>query len=115
MAPVGPAAAAAAQGRPVIAEQPSTIVPGQDPPTHVRIYSDGIPPTQRQGAFAWLIAATSLSFYVGFMNWFALLCVAACFSRVAAYAVLALLSTLLLPCQPVLWPAFNRMWLFKTW
>ena len=49
------------------------------------------------------------------MNFFLLLCVATFFSRTALYIVIALLSTLALPAKPVLWPWFNKLWVFKTW
>jgi hypothetical protein len=65
--------------------------------------------------FVTLVAAVTMSIYVGFMNYFLLLVILAFFSRVAMYVVLALLGTLLLPCKPVLWPAFNRLWIFRTW
>lgn len=51
----------------------------------------------------------------GWMNILILLMIGAFFSKVCLYIVLALWSTLLLPCRPVLWPAFNRLWIFKTW
>jgi hypothetical protein len=52
---------------------------------------------------------------VGWMNFFLLLCVASIFYRPALYVVIALLSTLALPAKPVLWPWFNKLWVFKTW
>lgn len=45
----------------------------------------------------------------------ACLIIASFFNRTCLYVVIALFSTLLLPCKPLLWPAFNRMWIFKTW
>jgi hypothetical protein len=49
------------------------------------------------------------------MNIFIFLCICAIFSKVALYVVIALLSTLLVPAAPVLWPAFNKLFIFKTW
>ncbi|GIL50994.1 hypothetical protein Vafri_7066 [Volvox africanus] len=88
---------------------------GEDPPVGVRVYADGIKPDQKQNPFVTLLAATTMSIYVGFMNYFLLLVILSFWSRVALYVVLVLLGTLLLPCKPVLWPAFNRLWIFKTW
>ncbi|KXZ51089.1 hypothetical protein GPECTOR_14g72 [Gonium pectorale] len=92
-----------------------TLKPGEDPPVGVRVYSDGIKPDQKQNIFVTLLAGVTLSLYVGFMNYFAALVLLSFFWRPALYLVLALLATLALPAKPVLWPAFNRMWLFKTW
>ncbi|KAG2495179.1 hypothetical protein HYH03_006785 [Edaphochlamys debaryana] len=88
---------------------------GEDPPVGVRIYADGIKPDHRQNPLVTIFAGITMSIYVGFMNYFLLLCIAAIWSRVCLYIVIALLSTLALPCKPVLWPAFNRLWIFKTW
>lgn len=49
------------------------------------------------------------------MNFFLVLIIASFFSRTAAIIVALCLGTLLLPAKPVLWPAFNRLWIFKTW
>ena len=37
------------------------------------------------------------------------------FSRTCAVIFLTLMATLWLPPRPVLWKAFNRCWVFKTW
>ncbi|GFR52112.1 hypothetical protein Agub_g14625 [Astrephomene gubernaculifera] len=91
------------------------LKPGEDPPPGVRVYADGIKPDQKQNVFVTMLAAVTLSLYVGFLNYFVILLILSFFSRTALYVVLALLGTLLLPCKPVLWPAFNKLWLFKTW
>lgn len=51
----------------------------------------------------------------GPQNYFLLICILSYWFPWCRYVVLALLSTLALPAKPVLWPAFNRLWLFKTW
>ena len=92
-----------------------TVKAGEDPPINVRVYSDGISPSKPQPLHEWLLAAVTLSLYVGFLNYFLVLIIASIWSRMCLCLVVALFSTLLLPCQPVLWPAFNRLWIFKTW
>ncbi|GAX82788.1 hypothetical protein CEUSTIGMA_g10214.t1 [Chlamydomonas eustigma] len=79
-----------------------------------RIY-EGLQPGQKQHFLNALVAMVTLTIYVGWMNFFLLLCISAFFSRTALYIVIALLSTLALPARPVLWPWFNRLWVFKTW
>ncbi len=49
------------------------------------------------------------------MNLFVVLMIASLFSRTCLAIVIVLLSTLALPAKPVLWPAFNKLWVFKTW
>lgn len=77
--------------------------------------SPGIKPDQKQNIFVTLMAGITMSIYVGFMNYFLLLCILSYWIPFARYIVVGLLTTLALPCQPVLWPAFNRLWIFKTW
>lgn len=79
-----------------------------------RVY-ENLRPGQRQPWFNAFVAMVTLTLYVGWMNFFLCLCIAAFFSRIALYVVLALLATLALPARPVLWPAFNKLWIFKTW
>ncbi len=49
------------------------------------------------------------------MNIFLALVFFSFFSKTCLYIVLALLATLLLPAEPLLWGPFNRCWVFKTW
>ncbi|KAG2429040.1 hypothetical protein HXX76_011282 [Chlamydomonas incerta] len=92
-----------------------TLKAGEDPPPNVRIYSDGIKPDAPQNLLVKILAGITMSIYVGFMNYFMLMVIASYWSRICRYIVLALLGTLALPCKPVLWPAFNKLWIFKTW
>lgn len=83
-------------------------------PIGKRIY-ESLKPGDKQHPLNALVAIVTLTLYVGWMNIFLLLVIASFFSKAAMYLVLALLGTLLLPARPVLWPAFNRLWVFKTW
>lgn len=87
---------------------PPSLVFGQ------RIY-ENLKPGDKQPFFNWLVAVVTLTLYCGWMNFFVVLIVGCLFSTVCRYVVLALLSTLLLPAAPVLWPAFNRLFIFRTW
>lgn len=91
------------------------LKPGETPPTGVRIYCDGIDPSKPQNAFVRVIAQITLAIYTGWFNILVALMVGAIFSRICLYICIGLFSTLLLPCKPVLWPAFNKLWIFKTW
>ncbi|PNH06113.1 Diacylglycerol O-acyltransferase 2 [Tetrabaena socialis] len=113
MAPAKPAKAAADRHAAKVSTH--ILKPGENPPTGVRVYADGIDPNQKQNPLVTLLAGITLSIYCGFMNYYFLLIIAAFFSRTALYVVIALLSTLAIPARPVLWPAFNRLWIFKTW
>lgn len=70
---------------------------------------------QRQHPLNALVAMITLTLYVGWMNLFMALIIASLFSRTALLIVLLCLGTLALPARPVLWPAFNKLWVFKTW
>ncbi|MEW5300702.1 MAG: hypothetical protein WDW36_003613 [Sanguina aurantia] len=87
-------------------------VQAADLPSNVRIH---LYPNEKAGVWSTLVAVASLTFYVGFMNWFIMLCVASFFSRAALYATIVLLTSLALPAGPVLWPAFTHLWVFSTW
>lgn len=80
----------------------------------VRVW-ETLKPGERQPLLNQLVAIVTLIIYCGFMNYFIPMCVFAFFSRTCMYMVIFLLSTLLLPRKPLLWSAFNRCWVFKTW
>jgi hypothetical protein len=83
--------------------------------TGTRLYSDGRTKDFKQGLVSRLVAVVTLTLYTGWLHIMFGLCVAAFFSRAALVVLLLLLATLKLPAKPVLWPAFNRLWIFKTW
>jgi hypothetical protein len=83
--------------------------------TGVRIYSDGLSKDHKQGFFSWLVAVVTLTLYTGWLHIMFGLIIASFFSWLPRAILLVLLATLKLPAKPVLWPAFNRLWIFKTW
>jgi 2-acylglycerol O-acyltransferase 2 len=83
--------------------------------TGVRIYSDGLSKDHKQSIISRLVAIVTLTLYTGWLHILFGLLVGCFFSSTPRYILGALLFTLWLPARPVLWPAFNRLWIFKTW
>lgn len=83
--------------------------------TGVRIYSDGLSKDHKQGIISRIVAVVTLTLYTGWLHILLGLMVASFFSRAALVVTALLFATLALPARPVLWPAFNRLWIFKTW
>lgn len=84
-------------------------------PVGVRYYSDGMTKDFKQGLFSHCVAFVTLLIYTGWLYWLAGLVIWGFFNRYVMLFVIALYSTLALPARPILWPAFNRLWVFKTW
>ena len=76
---------------------------------------EGLRLNQPQHPLNALVAMITLTLYVGWMNFFMAMIIASFFSRAALLFVLICLGTLALPARPVLWPWFNKLWVFKTW
>lgn len=89
-------------------------VDGQSP-TNVRIYTDGLSKDHKQSWGSWLVAVTTLLVYCGWLHILLGLLVGSFYSRTCLYIFLALLATLALPAKPVLWTAFCKSYVFKTW
>lgn len=87
------------------------------PPSMVgtRVYSDGFTKDHRPSLISTIVAFTTLLVYTGWMNWLLGLIIWSFFNKYVLCFVVALFSTLALPARPILWPAFNRLWVFKTW
>jgi hypothetical protein len=83
-------------------------------PVNVRIYSDGQSKSSKQGLLSSAVAVTTLLMYTGWMQ-VIILCLCFAWYRPVLYVLLALYSTLLFPAKPVLWGAFCRHWVFRTW
>lgn len=79
-----------------------------------RVYSD-LQPGKKQSVLSWLVAVVTLTVYCGWMNILIGLFIASFFTRYALYTLIFLWSTTFLPAKPVLWPAWNKLWVFKTW
>lgn len=79
-----------------------------------RVYSD-LSPGQKQPLFNRIVAMATLSLYVGWPLWLVFWIIAAFYSRIALVSVVLVISTVFLPAKPVLWPAWNKLWVFKTW
>ncbi|KAJ9507588.1 hypothetical protein QJQ45_019233 [Haematococcus lacustris] len=79
-----------------------------------RVYSD-LQPGQRMPILNWVVAVTTLALYCGWINLLIMLGVAAIWLVWPRYVLVLLWSTLLLPAKPVLWTAFCKLWVFKTW
>ncbi|KAL6760872.1 diacylglycerol acyltransferase [Haematococcus lacustris] len=79
-----------------------------------RVYSD-LQPGQRMPILNWVVAVTTLALYCGWVNLLIMLGVAAIWLVWPRYVLVLLWSTLLLPAKPVLWTAFCKLWVFKTW
>lgn len=87
-----------------------------EPVLNKRIWSDGMSgPNHKQGWLSHLVALVTLTIYIGWLNILLGLVIAAFFYKWALYAVIAIVSTVFLPAKPVLWPAFNRLPVFRTW
>lgn len=84
-------------------------------PVNIRIYSDDLTKDHKQGLLSWLVAVATLTLYTGWMHVLIGLMLGSFFSRTCLYVLLALWSTTFLPAKPVLWNAFCRSWVFRTW
>jgi diacylglycerol O-acyltransferase 2, plant len=81
----------------------------------VRFYSDGMTKDFQQGYLSTAVAIVTLMLYTGWMHVMLLLIVFCWVDKWVMATLLVLISTVFLPAKPVLWPAFNRLWVFKTW
>jgi 2-acylglycerol O-acyltransferase 2 len=80
----------------------------------VRFYSDGMTKDFKQGWLSTAVAVTTLTLYTGWIHVMLGLILFSWKPWVLA-TLAALVSTVFLPAKPVLWPAFNRLWVFRTW
>eukprot|EP00199_Chlamydomonas_sp_CCMP681_P002493 CAMPEP_0119107254 /NCGR_PEP_ID=MMETSP1180-20130426/9602_1 /TAXON_ID=3052 ORGANISM="Chlamydomonas cf sp, Strain CCMP681" /NCGR_SAMPLE_ID=MMETSP1180 /ASSEMBLY_ACC=CAM_ASM_000741 /LENGTH=335 /DNA_ID=CAMNT_0007092715 /DNA_START=5 /DNA_END=1012 /DNA_ORIENTATION=+ len=84
-----------------------------------RVYADGQqegkPAFSLNGLLSESVAVTTMGIYCGWMNILILLFIASFFYRSVLVVFVCICSTVLLPAKPVLWPAWNRMWVFRTW
>jgi hypothetical protein len=93
----------------------TTTTTTTQPTAQRSIYTDGMSKDHRQSWPSWLVAVATMTIYTGWMHVLLALMAGVFFRRWCLYVLLALFATTFLPAKPVLWPAFCRSAVFRTW
>uniref|UniRef100_A0A7S0YRY4 Acyltransferase n=1 Tax=Polytomella parva TaxID=51329 RepID=A0A7S0YRY4_9CHLO len=83
--------------------------------TKQRIYCDEMSKSSKQSTFSALVAVVTLLIFMGWMHIMLAMLALSFFYKGMSVILLILLCTLALPAKPVLWHAFCRQYIFKTW